>query len=354
VIGGALDAATAADMLAVGWDQNGFSLLSSPAAVAAEEVAGVWLKELLGLPATASVGFVTGAQAANTVGLAAGRHAVLQRAGWDVEADGLAGAPAVRVVATAERHATVDRALRLLGLGTNALVPVATDADGALDVDALTAARDVAHERGAWVHVDGAFGLWAAGSPRLRALVDGVERADSWGCDGHKWLNVPYDCGYAFCAHPDDHVASTSYTASYLVGAGGRAPAGGGDLVLESSRRARGFATWAAIRELGAHGIAALIERNCELARHFADSLAAGGAEIANDIVLNQVLVGFGDDATTDAVIEGVQRDGTCWMGGTSWRGRRLMRISVSNWSTTADDVDRAVAALLRVAAAGR
>jgi glutamate/tyrosine decarboxylase-like PLP-dependent enzyme len=378
VIGGALDAATAADVLASGWDQCGFNAVLSPAAFVAEEVAGGWLKQLLGIPGTASVGFVTGAQAANTVGLAAGRHRVLADVGWDVEARGLHGAPPVRVVAGEERHATIDRALRLLGFGTSVLEPVAADRNGAMDVadlarvlddeaagptivclqagnvntgavDPLRPACVTARVHGAWVHVDGAFGLWGAASPGTQHLLDGVELADSWACDGHKWLNVPYDSAYAICAHPEVHARAVSYTASYLVGSGGATP-GLADYALESSRRARGFATWAALRQLGRTGVAELVDRACSLARRFADGLAAGGAEIANDVVLNQVLVGFGDDARTDRVIEGVQADGTCWLGGTTWRGRRLMRISVSNWSTTEADVDLSVAAILRVA----
>ncbi len=379
VIGGSLDVATAAEVVASGWDQCAFNAVLSPAAAVAEEVAGGWLKDLLNIPPGASVGFVTGGQAANTVGLAAARHHVLAEAGWDVERDGVHGGPRVRVVAGAERHATVDRSLRLLGLGTGVLETAAVDADGALDVadldrvlasspegptivclqagnvntgacDPLGPACDVAHRHGAWVHVDGAFGLWAAASPATRHLVEGVERADSWGCDGHKWLNLPYDSGFAFCAHPRVHAAAVSYSASYLVGSGTGGTAGS-DFTLESSRRARGFATWAALRHLGREGVTQLIDRSCGLARRFADSLAAGGAEIANQVVLNQVLVGFGDDARTDRVIEQVQADGTCWMGGTTWRGRRLMRISVSNWSTTAEDVDRSVDAVLRAAA---
>ena len=380
VIGGSLPGATAADVLAAGWDQCAFNETLSPAAIVAEEVAGGWLKELLGIPATATVGFVTGAQQANTVGLAAARHRVLADAGWDVESDGLLGAPPVRVVAGVERHATLDRAVRLLGLGTKAIQPVASDANGALDVgdlehvlaaepgrptivclqagnvntgacDDLRRGCEIAKRYGAWVHVDGAFGLWAAASPATRHLVDGVELADSWGCDGHKWLNLPYDSGFAFCAHPEDHAAAVSYTAAYLVGSGGTA--GGSDFALESSRRARGFAAWAGLRELGRDGVADLVDRCCSLARRFADGLAAGGAEILNDVVLNQVLVGFGDDAETDRVIAEVQREGTCWLGGTTWRGRRLMRVSVSNFSTTADDVDASVASVLRAMARG-
>jgi glutamate/tyrosine decarboxylase-like PLP-dependent enzyme len=379
VVGGALPAATAADMLAVGWDQCGFNDALSPAATAAERAAGRWLLALLGLPVTATVGFVTGAQAANTVGMAAARHHVLQAAGWDVERDGLQSAPRIRVVAGAERHATIDRSARLLGLGDAAIEPVAADQNGAIDLadlhrvltagpagptilclqagnvntgacDDLRAAIALGREHGAWVHVDGAFGLWAAAAPARAHLVDGAELADSWACDGHKWLNVPYDCGFAICAHPDVHVAAMNYAASYLTGSGGPTPAPG-DLVLESSRRARGFAVWAALRELGAEGMAELVERCCRLAARFAAGLAAGGLEIANDVVLNQVLVGFGDQARADAVIDVVQRDGTCWMGGTTWRGRRYMRIAVSNATTTEDDVDRSVAAVLRAVA---
>lgn len=375
VVGGALDAATAADLLAVGWDQPAFNAVTSPGAAVVEEVAGAWLKELLGLPAGASFGFVTGGQAANTVSLAAARHHVLAQAGWDVEARGLNGAPRVRVVANGERHATVDRTLRLLGLGGDTLEPVATDGQGAIVVDDLArvlaegprgptilclqagnvnsgafddfaAATALAREHGAWVHVDGAFGLWAAASPATRHLVSGCEAADSWATDGHKWLNVPYDSGYAFCAHPDAHAAAVSYTAAYLTGQGGelRGPA---DYVLESSRRARGFATWAALRELGRSGVAELVARCCALARRFAEQLGAlDGVTVVNDVVLNQVLARFGDDAETDRVIDAVQRSGVCWMGGTTWHGMRLMRISVSNWRTTEADVDRSVAAI--------
>jgi glutamate/tyrosine decarboxylase-like PLP-dependent enzyme len=376
VVGGVLDAPTAADILTGGWDQPAFNAVTSPAAAVVEDIAGGWLKELLGLPSGASFGFVTGGQAANTVALAAARHQVLAQAGWDVEQHGLLGGPALRVVANGERHATIDRALRLLGLGAGSLEPVATDSQGAIDVadlarvlegasgptivclqagnvnsgafDDFTAAGAVAHDHGAWVHVDGAFGLWAAANPATRHLTAGIETGDSWATDGHKWLNVPYDCGYAFCAHPDAHAAAMSYTASYLTGQGQgglRAPS---DYVLESSRRARGFATWAALCELGRTGVAELIERCCALARRFADQLSAmEHVTIANDVVLNQVLVGFGDDERTERVIDRVQRSGECWMGATTWRGRRLMRISVSNWRTTEADVDRSVAAIV-------
>jgi glutamate/tyrosine decarboxylase-like PLP-dependent enzyme len=377
VIGGALPAATAADMLAAGWDQCAFNGVLSPAASAAEDVAGGWLKDLLGIPQTASVGFVTGAQAANTVGLACARHHVLAEAGWDVELRGLQGAPRVRVVAGQERHATVDRALRLLGLGSDVVEPVRADANGAIDVrhlqevltsapagptivslqagnvntgacDDLRAACEVVHRHGGWVHVDGAFGLWASATASTRHLMDGVELADSWGCDGHKWLNVPYDSAFAFCSRPQVQVTAMSYTASYLTGSG--VEPGAADYTAESSRRARGFAVWAALRELGRDGVGELVDRCCALARRFAAGLSEAGFEIANDVVLNQVLVGFGDDGRTDRVVEAIQHDGTCWMGATTWRGRRLMRIAVSNYATTSGDVDRSVAAIVRLA----
>lgn len=384
VIGGALPAATAADIVAAGWDQCAFNEALSPAAMVAEEVAGGWLKELLGIPAAASVGFVTGGQQANTVALAAARHHVLARAGWDVERGGLAGAPRVRVVAGAERHATIDRALRLLGFGTDCVEDVRCGPNGEIDVDHLAqvlAAGDPAptivclqagnvntgacddlaggiaasRAHDAWVHVDGAFGLWAAASPTTEHLVAGIEGADSWGCDGHKWLNVPYDSGFAFCAHPSTHVDAVSYRAAYLTGSGGGSVLAGSDLALESSRRARGFATWAALRELGRDGVADLVERCCRLARRFADGLEAGGATVVNDVVLNQVLARVADDEPgTDRVIEAVQRDGTCWLGGTTWRGERLLRVSVSNATTTDDDVDRSVDAVLRARTATR
>jgi glutamate/tyrosine decarboxylase-like PLP-dependent enzyme len=379
VVGGALDSATCADMLTTGWDQMAFNATSSPAAAIVEEVVGDWLKEALGLPADASFGLVTGGQAANTVGLAAARHRVLARAGWDVPARGLAGSPGIRVIAGEERHATLDCSLRLLGIGNDAVEAVAADPAGAIDVEAvahaldagsdaptivcvqagnvntgacddLAAVCDLADRREAWVHVDGAFGLWAAVSPSKKGLVTGIERADSWAVDGHKWLNVPYESGYVFCADPQAHAASMSYTAAYLEGQSAGAARAPSDYAPESSRRARGFATWAALRELGRQGLAELVDRCCALARRFGEQLAEiDGVEIGNEIVLNQVLVSFGSDERTDGVIAAVQREGTCWMGGTTWQGRRYMRIPVSNWSTTEDDVDRSVAAIGRL-----
>jgi glutamate/tyrosine decarboxylase-like PLP-dependent enzyme len=373
VVGGSLDSATQADLLATGWDQMAFNAVSSPAAAAAETVVAGWIKDLLGLPADASFGITTGAQGANTVALAAARHRVLAEAGWDVEADGLTGAPRVRVLAGEERHATIDRSLRLLGMGASSVEPIPADANGAMEPDALAAAleRDgdgptivcaqagnvnsgacddlaatTAHarEHGAWVHVDGAFGLWAAASPATRALVQGVERAHSWAADGHKWLNVPYDTGFVLCADRDAHAASMAYTAAYLAGTEA------GSWALESSRRARGFATWAALRELGRSGVADLVDRCCALAARFAERLAAlDGVEIGNEVVLNQALVSFGSDERTDALIGAAQRDGTFWAGATTWHGRRYMRISVSNWSTTEADVDRCVETIARL-----
>ena len=387
VVGGSTAAAAAADMLAVGWDQNAFNPVLSPAAEAAERAAGGWVKELLGLPGAASVGFVTGAQAANTVGIACGRHQVLEQAGHDVETDGLIGAPRVRVVTGSERHATIDRSLRLLGLGTASLVPVLTDDHGTLDMEDLqrvleqepdrptivclqagnvnTGASDLfaraiplAKDAGAWVHVDGAFGLWAAAAPGRAHLVAGVQEADSWATDAHKWLNVPYDSGLAIVADPEVHGRTMSYSAAYLAGSG-RAEFSLGDLVPDSSRRARGFAVWAALRELGRSGVEDLVERSCVLAARMAERLAEGGATIANDVVLNQVLVGFGDvsltddepENRTDAIVAEVQRDGTCWLGATTWHDQRLIRVSVSNATTTEADIDRSADAILAAAA---
>jgi glutamate/tyrosine decarboxylase-like PLP-dependent enzyme len=381
VIGGSLDAALVADVITSGWEQNAFNEALSPAGIAFEDVAGTWLKEILGLPETASVGFATGCQGANTVGLAAGRWHVLNEIGWDVGRDGLHGAPKLRVVVGEERHGTIDRAVRLLGLGESAIVAVPALPDGAMDTSALArvlgdgdgptivcaqagnvntgGCDDLAHVAeaarsvGAWVHVDGAFGLWAAASPRTRSLVAGIELADSWACDGHKWLNVPYDSGYAFCAHPEVHATAMAYTAAYLTGQVAGRELGGGDFVLESSRRARGFATWAALRSLGRSGVAELVERCCDLARRLAAALSeVEGIEIVNDVVLNQVLVRVGDAGLTDRLERAIQDDGTCWMGATTWRGERLLRIAVSNWSTTQADVDLVAETVARLRAA--
>ncbi len=381
VIGGATPAALAADWLTTTWDQNAGLYVGGPPAAVVEEVAGRWLAELFTLPAHVSLGFVTGAQMANVTGLAVARHEVLRRQGWDVEVDGLVGAPPVRVFVGGERHVTIDRALRLLGIGTAAITSVEVDAQGRMrtdllrealavttgpaivcaqagnvntgSVDDLSEICDSAHDSGAWVHVDGAFGLWAAASPRLRALVAGVDRADSWSTDAHKWLNVPYDSGLVFCAHPDAHRASMGVRASYLV----HAADGERDAMEynpEFSRRARGFPVYAALRAMGRSGVVDLVERCCSLAQRFARQLAAAdGVELLNEVVLNQALVRFlspdGDhDAHTRRVIQRVQRDGTCFLTGTTWQGKAAMRISVSNWLTDESDVDRSVEAILR------
>ncbi len=376
VIGGATHAATAIDMLAVAWDQNAFNSYTSPAAAIVEEAAGGWLKELLGIPLSATFGFVPGGQVANTVALAAARHHALAKVGWDVEELGLSGSPRIRIVASSERHVTIDRALRFLGLGVASVEQVTTNDQGAIQIadlervlassppgptivcvqtgnvntgacDDLAAAVAVAHDHGAWAHVDGAFGLWASANPATRHLTDGIEAADSWAIDGHKWLNVPHDSGYVFCAHPDAHTRAMVHRAAYLTGQGDGGLRSPGDFVMESSRRARGFATLAALRELGRDGVADLVERCCAHARRFAAQLAAlDGVQVVNDVVLNQVLVRFGDADQTDRVVAQVQASGECWLGATTWHEQRLMRISVSNWTTTQADVDRSVAAI--------
>jgi glutamate/tyrosine decarboxylase-like PLP-dependent enzyme len=385
VIGGALPAALGADWLASAWDQNAGLYVGGPSAAVVEEVAGTWVLDMLGLPASASFAFVTGCQMAHATALAAARNDVLARVGWDVERRGLVGAPRVRVLTGDDRHVTVDRALRLLGLGTDAVEPVATGHDARLRTDALAAALrastdptivvaqvgevntgaidpvgeicDLAQATGAWVHVDGAFGLWAAASPALRPLVAGVERADSWATDFHKWLNVPYDSGFAACAHPERHRAAMSTQASYLVHAGSDGPREQMDWNPEFSRRARGFAVYAALRSLGRDGVADLVDRCCAHARRFADRLRRiDGVEVLNEVVLDQVLVRFtapgrpaegdGSDPITPRIVAAVQASGTCWMSGTTWQGQPAMRISVVNWQTTAADVDRSVAAI--------
>lgn len=377
VIGGSLPVGIAADWLTSVWDQNHGLYAAGPAASVIEETAGGWLKDLLGVPDPASFSLVTGCQMAHFVCLAAARHHVLRERDWDVEADGLHGAPRVTVIAGAERHVTIDRALRYLGLGTASVLEVPSDEQGRMDARALSDALgtvegptivcaqagnvntgsfdpldeicDASHAAGAWVHVDGAFGLWAAAAPSLRHLTTGAEKADSWATDAHKWLNVPYDCGLAFCAHPEPHRAALSVHADYLIQATDRRDPM--DWTPEFSRRARAFAVYAALRSLGRSGVAEMIDRCCANARRFAEQLGReSGVEILNDVVLNQVLVSFGSDDRTRALVEAVQEDGTCWLSGSVWHGRGVMRISVSNWATTAEDVDRSVEAILRCA----
>ncbi|MDB4971006.1 MAG: aspartate aminotransferase family protein [Myxococcales bacterium] len=393
VTGGSLPVAVAADWLAAAWDQNAAMYAMSPAAAVVEEIVGGWVVDLLGLPRGASVGLVTGAQMANVTALAAARHAVLQRAGWDVAADGLAGAPPVDLVVGAEAHVTIGGALKLLGFGSRRVRVVPADDEGRMIASELALtlracdgptivcaqagnvnsgasdpfdliAAEVRARENAWLHIDGAFGLWAAASPSLRARVRGHAFADSWATDGHKWLNVPYDSGLVIVAHPAAHAAAMARQAAYL--APGAADERSGMMwAPEASRRARGFALYAALRTLGRGGVAALVDRCCALARRMADRLRAAGVEIMNDVVLNQVLARFtpaahsdgdsgGDgDAHTRAVIARVQADGTCWLGGTVWRERAAMRISISNWSTSEADVDRSAEAILAAARAG-
>jgi glutamate/tyrosine decarboxylase-like PLP-dependent enzyme len=383
VIGGQLPAAAAADWLTGAWSQNAALHALSPAGAAAETVAGAWMLDLLRLPADASVGFPTGAGLGNAVGLAAGRHAVLARAGWDVEARGLYGAPEIRVIVGEEAHSTLLTALQYLGLGRERVTLIPTDAQGGMRADALPAALDravptivciqagnvntgafdpadavadaLADHPNAWIHVDGAFGLWAATSPDLRHLVAGVERADSWATDAHKWLNVGYDCGFVAVRDREAHRAAMSATAAYLM----QDPAhrDNWEFVLDSSRRARGFIVYAALRSLGRNGVREMVERCCRLAGRMADRLGqAEGVEVLNDVVLNQVLVRFtppdgGEaDAFTREVMLRVQEGGEAWMGGTTWHGLGAMRISVSNWSTSEADIDRTADAILRTA----
>jgi glutamate/tyrosine decarboxylase-like PLP-dependent enzyme len=366
VTGGALPAALAADWLTSAWDQNGFSRVSSPAAAAIEAVTERWVLEALGLPRTAAVGFATGATTSNFTCIAAARNALLQRAGWDVEQQGLAGAPPIRVIVGEHVHASLLLALRYAGLGAPATI-VPADDQGAMRAEALevgdgptlicaqagdvgSGASDpleaIAAAKGdAWLHVDGAFGLWAAASPRYAHLVAGAERADSWAVDAHKWLNVPYDSGLAIVADAGALRSAMGVRASYLPDDEGREPL---DHVPEMSRRARAVPVYAALRSLGREGLAELVDRCCALARRLADTMRAhDGVEVLNDVVLNQVLLRFDDDdEATRRVVDAVQRGGEAWLGGTVWHGRAAIRVSVSNWSTTEEDVDRLAAAL--------
>jgi glutamate/tyrosine decarboxylase-like PLP-dependent enzyme len=377
VIGGTLPAAMAADWLVSAWDQNNGMRFATPGTAGAEELAGAWLLDLLGLPQASDVGFTTGATMAHFTGLAAGRRDVLDRVGWDLDRDGLAGSPGVTVLVGEDRHATVDLALSYLGLG--APTTVADDDQGRIRPDALRAALaqvtgpvivvlqagnlhsgafdpfaetvPLAHEHGAWVHVDGAFGLWAAASPRLAGLVAGVEHADSWSSDAHKTLNVPYDCGISVVADPQAVRAVMGTRAAYLVHAAGAADPF--DTVPELSRRARGVPVWAALRSLGRRGVGDLVDGLVDSAAAIADGIAAlPGAEICHDVVFTQVCVSFGSDERTRAVTERLLAAGTAWMSGSRWRGRDVLRVSVSNWSTDAADVAASVDAVRRAAAA--
>src|SRR6266508_2532771 len=373
VIGGSLPVTVAANWLAGAWDQNTGLYTPTPATSRLEQVALNWLLDLFQLPPDCGGAFVTGATMANFSALAAARHALLQREGWNVEADGLFGAPPITVVVGAEAHPTLFKSLGLLGLGRNRVVRVPVDEHGRLRPDALpeltgpaiiclqagninTGAFDPfvevcarARDAGAWVHVDGAFGLWAAAAPARAFLTTGMTYADSWATDAHKWLNVPYDSGLAFVRDAAALRAAMAVTAEYLPTVSDqRNPS---DYTPELSRRARGVEVWAALRSLGRAGLADLIERTCRHARRFAEGLAAAGYQVLNDVVLNQVLVSFGDAETTNRVIAAIQADGTCWCGGTIWQGQTAMRISVSSWATTEEDVERSLAVMLRIAA---
>ena len=374
VVGGSLPAALAANWLATAWDNKTAYANVSPATSALEEIALRWMLDLLRLPPTCAGAFVTGTTAAHITALAAARHAVLAKAGWNVEADGLFGAPPITVIVGAEAHASLYKALGVVGLGRTRVVKVPVDSQGRMRADALpsisgptivctqvgsvnTGASDpvgdiceVAQPRGAWVHVDGAFGLWARVAPSRAHLVDGVELADSWATDCHKWLNVPYDSGMAFVRDSNALRKAMAVTAEYLPAESGqRHPS---DYTPEMSRRARGVDLWAALRSLGRFGLTELVERNCRQARRFAEGLSGAGFEILNDVVLNQVLVSFGDAEATRRVVSEIQNEGTCWAGETVWQGRAAMRISVSSWATTDADVERSIEAMVRVASA--
>jgi len=372
VIGGSLPAALGANWLAGAWDQNTGLHNTTPATARLEQIALTWLLDLFQLPPECGGAFVTGATTANFSALAAARHALLERAGWNVEADGLFGAPPITVVVGEEAHPTLFKSLGLLGLGRNRVLRVPVDQQGRMRADAippisgptivcvqagnvntgafdpLTEICERAHADGAWVHVDGAFGLWATTAPSTLHLTNGIADADSWATDFHKWLNVPYDSGLALVREADALRAAMAITADYLpTRTQFRNPS---DFTPELSRRARGVEVWAALRSLGKNGVTELIERNCRQARRFAEGLQAAGFKVLNEVVLNQVLVAFGDAEMTNRVISEIQREGTCWCGGTIWQGQTAMRISVSSWATTDADVELSLDAMLRVA----
>lgn len=375
VIGGSLPVSVAAHWLADAWDQNACLYDISPVSAYIEEVVLRWIIELLGLPSGAAGALVTGTQMADVTGLAAARHALLRRVGWDAESDGLFGAPPISVIVGEEVHATMFKALALLGFGRQRVHVVNSDSQGkmkARDIprlkeptiicaqlgnvntgacDPLMEICDIANSSEAWVHVDGAFGLWATATPTRKYLTDGMAHAHSWATDAHKWLNVPQDCGIAIVRNADALRHAMSITAAYYGPLTKREPM---QWCPESSRRARGVEVWAALRSLGKRGVAELVENCCAHALTFARGLSDAGYEVLNEVVLNQVLVSFGDDEITERVIEGIQADGTCWCGGTVWKGRKAMRISVSSWATTAADVCKSLEAMLAVAARAR
>jgi glutamate/tyrosine decarboxylase-like PLP-dependent enzyme len=375
VIGGSLPAPLAANWLAGAWDQNAGFAVMSPVAAKLEEIVLAWIIELFGFPKTCGAGFVTGTTMANFSALAAARSALLKRAGWNVEEKGLFDAPSIQVVVGEEVHVSLTKALALLGLGRSRVIRVPVDGQGRMKsgempplddrtvvciqagnvnsgaFDPATEIISRARDARAWVHVDGAFGLWAAVSPRYAHLLDGAAAADSWAIDCHKWLNVPYDSGLAVVREPDHLREAFILSAAYLQSSPVREPC---FYTPEASRRARGIELWAAIRSLGREGLRDLIERNCRFATVFAEGLRNAGFEILNDVVLNQVLVSFGSAEETQRVIAEVQRDGTCWCGGTQWHGRTAMRISVSSWATTEEDVQRSLETIIRIAKSGK
>ncbi len=372
VTGGALPATVAAHMLATAWDQNSFSFISSPAAALFDETALRWLRETFGLPPTAEGALVLGASAANVTGLAAARHEVLRRAGWNVEEQGLRGSPEVSVIVGQEAHGTIFKILPLLGFGRAHVHRVPVDGQGRMQGNRLPEIRGPAivciqagnvnsgafdpaaeiipraHEAGAWVHVDGAFGLWAAASEKRRQLMEGFADADSLATDAHKWLNVPYDCGIVFVREPAALRAAMSISGDYLLLGKHRDAI---DITTDGSRRARGIDVWAALRSLGRQGVAEMIDRNCDQAQWLAERLRTAGAEVLNDVVLNQVVVAFGDDERTKRVIAALQESRECWCGGTRWQGREAMRVSVSSWATTQQDLDRTLKSLIDASA---
>ncbi len=370
VTGGSLPAAMMARLLATVWDQNGCLYVMSPISALLEEISSAWLIEMLGLSSQTAVGFVTGATMANFAALTSARHELLRNAGWDAEAQGLFNAPEITVITGDEVHVSLLKALNMVGFGRERIIRVPADDQGRMIANKIPATKgptviclqagnvnsgsfDPIEEicrnkkENTWIHIDGAFGLWAAVSPETRHLTKGIELADSLATDAHKWLNVPYDCGLVFVKKRETLFKSLSATAAYLPETNHREPF---QFVPEMSREARGIPVWAALKSLGRKGLAELIERNCAAARQFANGLKAAGFDILNDVVLNQVLVSFGDSATTLAVIKGIQDEGTCWCGGTTWHGKTAMRISVSSWATTEQDVKISLAAMLKVA----
>lgn len=371
VVGSALPATVAASWLAAAWNQNAGFAIISPVAAKLEQVAARWLLDILRLPTESAVGFVTNATQANFSGLAAARHALLARRGWNVETQGLFGAPPIQVVVGDEIHVSVLKALALLGLGRERVVHVPVDGQGRMRADSLpplddhtivclqagnvnTGAVDPAADiipqtraAGAWVHVDGAFGLWAAASPDRAHLLDGYADADSWATDAHKWLNAPYDNGIVIVRERSHLQAAMSMNASYLVLGDSREPC---HYTPDMSRRARGVDLWTALRSLGRQGVEDLISRTCRLALRFAAGVRAAGLEVLNDVVLNQVLVSLGDDETTRRIVAAIQADGTCWAAATVWQGRPALRLSVSSWATSEVDVDRSIAAIVSAA----